>query len=275
MPAVDLTPGEALVLLDPNKTQGREAVKVSLMWLLGKSFLTVTSENKPGFFGRFSKTPLLRPNPRSPAQLPSHLIELMQVVRRAGYMDDFVRAARGSFGHDLSGFQKDHLLPSLLKRRLIEHRVEPFLWVFKRSRYYRTRSGEAMRNHIEAMFSDARQIPNYLDRNPAQAAAMAATLGGLIILMPELKPYFNDIAAATRRANHIDAGSNYVGGPSSSSSIREEPHLDDAMVMDFSTLEPGALDGLDASMSVLDSSFDAGMSDGGAGGGDGGGGGGD
>jgi len=53
MAAVDLTPGEALVLLNPNIRQGREAIKVSLMWLLAKKCLTASLEDKPGFLGRF------------------------------------------------------------------------------------------------------------------------------------------------------------------------------------------------------------------------------
>jgi hypothetical protein len=272
MTAVDLTPGEALVLLEPNRTQGREAVKVSLMWLLAKKFLTATLERKPGLFGRFSATQRLLPNPRPQARLPFHLVELMQVVRGASYMDDFVRAARKRFGSDLNGFQEDCLLPSLLERRLVEHRIEPLLWVFKRGRYYRTCAGEALRTQIEGMFTDARQIPHYLDRNPAQAAAMAATLGGLIFLMPELKPHFDEIATATRRANPIDGGysATYMGDTSSSSPHRGEPLKDGAMELDFSAFDLGALDGLDAGMSALDASFDAGMAAGDGGGGGGG-----
>ena len=53
MAAVDLTPGEALLLFEPNKRQGREAIKVSLMWLLAKNCLTASLEDKPGFLGRY------------------------------------------------------------------------------------------------------------------------------------------------------------------------------------------------------------------------------
>src|SRR5215470_10319693 len=51
MAAVDLTPGEALLLFEPNKRQGSEAIKVSLMWLLAKKCLTASLEDKPGFLG--------------------------------------------------------------------------------------------------------------------------------------------------------------------------------------------------------------------------------
>ena len=120
MAAVDLTPGEALLLFEPNKRQGREVIKVSLMWLLAKNCLTASLEDKPGFLGQFfSRTSHLRPTDRLPADLPSEMDALMQLVSRTGYMDDFVKAARIQYGNDLAGFQVRHLIPSLLKRRLI------------------------------------------------------------------------------------------------------------------------------------------------------------
>src|SRR5262245_47836090 len=106
MAAVDLTPGEALLLLEPNKKQGREAIKVSLMWLLANQCLTASLEDKPGFLGRlFSKTSRLRPGRHPPADLPSEMDDLMQLVRRTGYMDDFAKAARREYGNDLTEFQ--------------------------------------------------------------------------------------------------------------------------------------------------------------------------
>jgi len=277
MAAVDLTPGEALLLLEPNKRQGSEAIKVSLMWLLAKKCLTASLEDKPGFLGRFlSRTSRLHPSDRLPADLPSEMDNLMQLVRRTGYMDDFVKAARIQYGNDLTGFQIHYLIPSLLKRRLIEPRTEPFLIVFSRTRYYRTRSGEALRQQIDTLFARAREIPGYLDRSPAQAAALAATLGGLIFLMPELRPHFTDIAHAMRRPIGADA-SMYTGDTCSGSSPRpNEPLVKDTMALDFTGFDAGAFDAFDAGMTALDASFDAAASSGGAadGGSDGGGGGG-
>src|SRR5262249_4132016 len=78
MAAVDVTPGEALLLLEPNKRQGSEAIKVSLMWLLAKKCLTASLEDKPGFLGRFlSRTSRLHPSDRLPADLPSEMDNLM------------------------------------------------------------------------------------------------------------------------------------------------------------------------------------------------------
>lgn len=276
MTAVDLTPGEALVLLAPNANQGREAIKVSLMWLLAKKLLTVTPESKPGFFGRFSTTSRLHPSNRPPAGLSRELVELLHVARDAGTMDKFVKAARIRYGADLSGFQKIHLVPSLLKQRLIERRTESFLRVFSRTRYYTTHTGEVLQQRIERMFARARTIPAFLHSNPGEAAALAATLGGLIFLVPELKPHFNDIARAMRKPDYATAdGGSYSGDSSSPSSSKpDEPRLDDALTLDFAGFDSATFDAFDTSMIALDSSFDAAASDCGGGGGDGGGGGG-
>ena len=64
------------------------------------------------------------------------------------------------------------------------------------------------------LFTRAREIPSYLDRSPAQAAAVAATLGGLIFIMSELRPHFTDIAHAMRRPSGSDA-TMYSGDTSS------------------------------------------------------------
>ena len=278
MAAVDLTPGEALVLLEPNKRQGRETIKVSLMWLLAKRCLTARLEDKPGFMGRFfTKTTRLHPSDRLPADLSSEMNDLMQLVRRTGYMDDFVKAAHIQYGNDLAGFRIRHLVPSLLKRRLIEARTEPFLMVFSRTRYYRTRSGDALRQQIEALFTHAREIPGYLDNSPAQAAAVAATLGSLIFLVPELRPHFTEIAQTMRRPVGADASMS-VGDTSSGSAPRhnEPALLENTMALDFTCFDAGAFAAFDAGMTALDVGFDAAASSGGDGGcgGDGGGGGG-
>ena len=91
--------------------------------------------------------------------------------------------------------------------------------MFSRTRYHRTRSGDALKPQIDTLFTRAREIPSYLDEDPAQAAAVAATLGGLIFLMPELRPHFTDIAHAMRRPIGTDA-TMYTGDTCSGSAPR-------------------------------------------------------
>lgn len=148
--------------------------------------------------------------------------------------------------------------------------------MFSRTRYHRTRSGDALKQQIDMLFTRAREIPSYLDRSPAQAAAVAATLGGLIFIMPELRPHFTDIAQAMRRPSGSEA-TMYTGDTSSGSAPRpNEPPVKDTMVLDFAGFDAGAFDAFDAGVTALDASFDAAASSSGGadGGGDGGGGGG-
>ena len=275
MSAMDLTPGEALLLLEPNKRQGREAINVSLTWLLAKKFLTTSLEDKPGYLGRFfAKTSRLRPTDRLPPDLPGEMDDLMQLVRRTGYIDDLVKAARARYGNDFNGFQTRHLIPSLLRRGLIEVRTNQFLMVFSRTRYQRTPSGDALRNHIDALVARAREIPNHLDKSPTQAAAIVATLGGLIFLVPELKPHFAEIADTMRRSRGAETPVYPVDTYSATTPGQNEPSAEGTLTLDFPSLDLGTFDAFNGGMVPLDASFDAAATSGGGadgGGADGGG----
>ena len=43
---------------------------------------------------------------------------------------------------------------------------------------------------------EAQAIPQYLDRDPAQAAALAVAVGGAILLVEELRPHYQQLALA-------------------------------------------------------------------------------
>lgn len=285
MPITDLTPAEAMVLLDPQRNQGREAFKISLMWLLAQHHLTATAI--PGrWFGKPS-TQLSR-GPRAGARLPPDLQAVMSTVAAAGtgLMNDVVKEARTRFGADLGRFLNDFVHPSLLGRGLVRSFEEKSRVLFipiTRARHERTPAGEALARQIETLFEDARRIPGYLDRSPAQAAALAVSLGGLILLLPELRPHLDRIAAVTRRSTDpTDSGyspSDTSSSSSSASSPQGIPSENDRenFHFDFGLVDQGLqdFDGFASSLDTLDSSFDSSAdSGGGDGGGDGGGGGG-
>lgn len=294
MPPFDLTPAEAMVLLDPELKQGRNPFKVSLMWLLAQQHLKA-QEVKRGWFSR--RTTRLFEGPRAGAPLPHDLQVVMDTVRDAGtgLMDDIVKAARRRFGPNLLGFQNDHIRPGLIARGLITSRPKKMLMLFgqRRYRWEQTPAGKALATHIKAKFEDARRIPGFLDKSPAQAAALAASLGGLILLLPELRPYLDDIATAMREHKWTDTGgggdtgSFYVGSGNGGSTGSDRPSkadqrtLDDGETLqwdfDLDGFDLGSLDQLDAGLASLDASFDASADSGGGdgGGGDGGGGGGE
>lgn len=279
MAIFDLTPGEAMVLLDPDLKQGRNPFKVSLMWLLAQRHLKATEVRRGLIFKR--KTTRFSKRREARGRLPADLQVVKSIVLKTGtgMMDDVVKAATERFGAGLLGFQNEYLYPALERRRLIHRTQKQQLLFFKRECWAHTPAGKALATRVEALFEDARRIPEFLDRSPAQAAALAASLGGLILLVPELRPYLNDIATVMRQPTGHgpgggDTGSSTYGGSDApaarndepGSRAGEQPHFN----FDFSDFDSGGFDGLDASLAELDSSFDSSSSD--SGGGDGGGG---
>ncbi len=288
MITIDLTPAEAMVLLDPQAKQGREAFKVSLMWLLAQHHLKAT-EIPARWFKR--RTTQLRRGPQAGAALPPDLKSVMMTVQASGtgFMDDIVKEAHKRFGDKLLGYQNDCIYPSLLGRGLLRRTETTHFMLFTRQTYDHTSEGRELCRRIEAMFQDARRIPAFLDHSPAQAAALALSLGGLILLMPELRPHLEEIASVVRRSATTDSSS---GGSSGGESLSSDTSVSDRkgksadeqtsaerdeFHFDFANLDFGDIDNLDSSLSALDASFDssADSGSGGDGGGDGGGGGGD
>lgn len=298
--AVDLSPGQALVLLEPNRKQGAEIFKLSLMWLLAQRHL-VAREVKawrnakvgPGRW-RIGRTWTQFTTDR---QLPAHAPDDVRAVHRVvagtpdGYLDQVMLRAQETFGTGLDDLRRKSVLASLLARRLVVLRDEPFLLFFKRSRAALTPGGEITKRQIEHHLQEARRIPDYLDRSPAQAAALAVALGGLILLVPELRSHLAAIAAAVRAhpnggdsggsdsTSSSNSGSSGSGGANEPvTSDRVDPGavpIDDVPGFDFGALENIAFDDIGATLDSIDSSVDAAASDAGGGdGGDGGGGGG-
>jgi hypothetical protein len=106
---------------------------------------------------------------------------------------------------------------------------------------------------------EARTIPQYLDRDPAQVAALVVAAGSAILLIEELRPFSDQLSRAMRGQ---DGGAyTYTDGGSFSDGGRGFANYDFGSI-DFSCFDGGAFDSFDAG-------FDAG---GGDGGGDGGGG---
>lgn len=286
--ATMLSPAEALVMLSPRLRAGREAVKVTLLALLAQRLVTIeTVERK--VLGFSTRQTVLKVAPSLPALLPQPARALIEVVRAneslGGSMKTFVAQARRQFGPDLGKFEQVHILPALAARGLVQQRVAPVLFVFKRTVWLPTAQGVAEQQRLQGLLAQARDIPRALDDDPRRAAAMAVALGGLILIAPELKAYFGQIAAAMRAPQPADAGGDSTSASTDTGTplfdhhgIADTSALDQAGSFDLDSLDLSAIDTLDSSMNAFDSSFDAAASDAGGsdgGGGDGGGGGGD
>ncbi len=289
-----LSPAESLFLLKPNRTPARETVKVTLLSLLALGLVRVEEKVAKRFIGT-RKTIYVRPTDAGGPGLPAHAASLLDQVRAAqadtGSMPDLVKRARQAYGSSLNGFNRDFIVPRLMSRGLIEDCSFVFL-----RRYKRTPAGDAEESRIAADIARARTIPELLHSNPAEAAAIVLAVGGTILLVNELRPFYRQISEVMRPPPSVDGSSDSSGGdasppfwnssePSAGHSGTVPPHdavqnLDAASFgnLDLSAFDAGAFDALDAGMASFDAGFDASVGDGGGGdggGGDGGGGGGD
>jgi hypothetical protein len=128
-----------------------------------------------------------------------------------------------------------------------------------------------MGQQLEALLASARDIPRLVETNPAQSAALAATLGGLIFLVPEVKPAMKELTNAMRRPGPSDPMI-YAGDVSTTYSQPSKPTSEDVAALDFAGFDADAFAAIDTSMAAFDASFDTAAAGGGdaGGGGDGG-----
>jgi len=279
-----LSPAESLFLLKPNRTPARETVKVTLLSLLAQGIVRLEEQVTKRFIGT-RKTVHVRLTQRPVPALPAHAVSLLDQVRAAqadtGSMSDVVKHARQAYGSSLNGFNRDFIIPLLRSRGLIEERRDLFL-----RHYKRTPAGDAEESRTAADITRARRIPELLRSNPAEVAALVLAVGGVILLVNELRRQISEVMRPR------DTGADYSdssGNPSLPLWDSSDPgtvHPGDAIQsldaasfgsLDLSAFGAGAFDALDAGMASFDAGFDASVGDGGGGdgGGDGGGGGGD
>jgi hypothetical protein len=293
-----LSPAESLFLLKPNRTPARETVKVTLLSLLAQGAVRMEEQATRRFF-RTKKTVYVRPTGKR-AALPPHAAALLDLVQAAqgdaGSMTDFVKRVQKAYGKNLEGFNRDFIVPSLLARGLIEERRVLLFRTHKR-----TPAGDAEESRIASEIARARTIPALIRSNPAEAAAILLAVGGTILLVSELRPYYRQMSevmrAQTASTDTSDSGGDSAGpswdstgSPATDPAHQADHHLDTAGLatfdpggldhssFDLSAFDAGAFDALDTGMASFDSGFDASVSDAGggdSGGGDGGGGGGD
>jgi len=249
MAETGLSAPEAFVLSSLPHYDIRQTLKLGFMGLLAQGILRSEEETRPGVL-RARRIVHLRVAPDAPAVLPPIAASLVTVVRAAaqprdGLIGDIVKQAMREYGRTLTGFVQKHVGPALVERGLAEMRRRRFLGVFPSVALYRTSAGDAEKTRLENALHEARAIPQYLDRDPAQAAALAAAAGSAILMVEELRPHYQQLAEAfrLRAGDGFDIPANFDGGLS----------------FDFGTIDLGSFD-----------SFGAGF-DGAAGGSDGGG----
>jgi uncharacterized membrane protein YgcG len=265
-----ITPAEAFVLLDPLEASPAEAFKIAFLSLVALGVLRITMVETRTAWLRKQTVPMVSVI-RDPPAIPV-AAETVSVVRQAraskGGVDlaAVARSAVKTFGPGLMKLRSRVIQPALAERGLLLPQPYRVLWVLSRTRYLHTPAGLAEQRRIEALLDRARLLPSLMetDRDAAKAIVLAA--GSLLLLVPELKGIYGQLARLdaalapdTGGVDFSDFGDGFSG-----------PSHHHADAFHFGAFDTSALD-LD--FGSFDSSFDSSISDsGGDGGSDGGGG---
>jgi hypothetical protein len=255
-----LSAPEAYLLLALPSCDTTKALKLGFMGLLAQGLLRIETEDRPGFL-RTRHILHLRVAPNQPEALPPIAASLVNVVRAAGpggLLKDVLHRAAREYGTRMLGFMQKHLGPALVARALAVPYRRRVLGIFSVASFARTPAGDAEKARLEGLMSQARAIPQYLDHDPAQAAALTTALGSAILLVDELRPHYEALARAMR--DHADGDFVDVAGFATGN----DGVIFDFGSIDFSCFDSGAFDSFDTGFS------DAGGDAGGDGGGDGG-----
>lgn len=201
MSPIDLSPAEALFLIDPEFSDGRKAMKLSLRWLIAHGVLVATREMKPG-------TWLFRVRPRlriagtwsADRELPRDLADLIELMRSAPteFFDDILPLIQWTYGASQSLPMGRKVKRNLVTRELLESRrvltVSGLGWPI----FERTPEGKDLSERLASMIEQARKIPQFIANDPERVAELAGPLDGLLLLLTELRPEWKEIANALR-----------------------------------------------------------------------------
>jgi hypothetical protein len=196
---VGLSAAEAFVLISLPRFNARATLKYGLMGLLAQGILRSEEKARPGIV-RIRRLLHLRVAPDLPADLPPLTASLVSVVNAAstrdGVIGEVLKQAMRAYRRTLVGFVLEGVGPALVARGLAEARHRRLLGLIPHTSFHLTSAGEAEKTRLQNALHEARAIPQYLDRDPAQAAALAAAAGGAILLVEELRPHYRQLAKA-------------------------------------------------------------------------------
>lgn len=266
----DLTPAEAQLLVEPNKTPAKNVLRTSLLHLAASGHLRSEVQRKRSWLdaggARVARGPAATPPP-----------EPLRVVLEAVFPpwktdapltpNEMLHRLQQVFGHDYSRYVTEHLRPLLERRGLVE--VEEYTWlrVFRRKRYRHTAAGARLRADIEARLGTAKELAAAVYLDPSRAVALAEGMGGLVLIAEGLRPHLKALGRAA--SAHPDGATGLlVSHYAEDDEERRTGWLHAAEMM--AELDWGIiLDAIDSMGDAFDGGADGG---GGDGGGDGGGG---
>ncbi|HKM65219.1 MAG TPA: hypothetical protein VJY39_22295 [Acidisphaera sp.] len=196
-----ISPAEAMVLLNPRRVRANQVFKVTLTSLaLQKVVAIKTTRMLPRLFGRIGKVTRVSVNEIPADGLPPPAAAVLGLVKagRGSRIGTFMRRARALYGKNLRGFLTDVVEPALVSRGLLESHEGKGRLASTTHRRKLTPAGKAEGARLRKAIDRGRSLPVLLTADPKEAAAIVASLGGLILLIDELKPHYKDISNALR-----------------------------------------------------------------------------
>ena len=264
----DLSPTEALVLLEPNTAPGQDAVRASLLHLAAAGYLRAEVRTKRSWLGTGGETRLARgPATGHP---PDHLAVVLDALFPPAKSEASIGSTemtyrlQHAFGYDYARYLARHVRPLLVSKALLAGEEYRWMGIVPRRRFRHTDDGVRLREHVATRLSGAAEIPELLRRDPGRAAASAAGLGGLVLIAEGLRPHLGELASAARSEPDLSL----VATLGADEEERRAGWLEWADLL--AELDWGSiLDAIDGVGDAFDAGGDAGSADGG---GDGGGG---
>jgi tetratricopeptide (TPR) repeat protein len=183
---LDLTPAEALFLIDPDNSSGRKMMSYTLLDLAIRHVLDVTANSEVGPGENYDQAEL-RPHERLFAKYFSRFDDYVDV-------DRLTRAALSELNNRYDAFKGSYVLQSLIEKGYMEQETQRLWGLIPVPRYVPSEKGIRARNKVKRLLKKAdSQIVRSLKSNPDQAKEYLTEGGPAILLLDEFPAdYFQE-----------------------------------------------------------------------------------
>lgn len=181
-----LTPAEALFLIDPDNSSGRQMMRYTLLDLAIRGVLDMTTTYKVGRGEKFTQTEL-RPHERLFAKYFSRLDDYVDI-------DRLTRAALSELNSRYDTFKGNYVLQSLIEKGYMKKESQRVMGLIPVTQYVPTDKGIWARNQVKRLLKQAdSQINRSLKADPDQAKDYLTEGGPAILLLDEFPAdYFQE-----------------------------------------------------------------------------------
>jgi len=181
-----LTPAEALMLMDPENSSGRQMMRYTMLDLAIRGVLDVTDRHQVGRGEHFDESKL-QPHEEVFAKYFSRFNDYIEVDRLS-------TAVLSELNSRSDTFKSAYVFQSLVEKGFFEKETQRVWGVVPVSRYVLSAKGLKARKQLKRLLKRTdNQIVGTLKRNPEQAKAYLSEGGPSILLLEEFPAsYFQD-----------------------------------------------------------------------------------